>query len=300
MAASKQQTYLVTVLLTALTLVAFATNSVLCRLALGNGAIDAGSFTVVRLASGALMLWLLIGLSRGRAVFGNGGNWTSALMLFLYAIAFSFAYISLNTGTGALILFGSVQITMIVSGLRAGERLHHVQWLGFALATGGLVYLVSPGLTAPSPGGSLLMAIAGMAWGVYSLRGRGVRDPAAATTDNFVRSVPFVAVVPVLMLPHLHFSQQGLLLAIFSGAIASALGYIIWYTALRGLTATRAAIVQLAVPVLAALGGVVVLAEEITLRLVIAALATLGGVAIVVVSRDAATAVAKVGSNETR
>jgi len=161
-------------LLTVFTMIAFAANSILCRLALGAETIDAASFSAIRLVSGALTLWAIVRLIRGERTFGVSGTWTSASMLFLYAVAFSFAYISLNAGTGALILFGSVQVTMIASGLRSGERLHLLQWTGLTIALGGLVYLVSPGLTAPSPFGSLLMTIAGVAWGVYSLRGRGI------------------------------------------------------------------------------------------------------------------------------
>jgi drug/metabolite transporter (DMT)-like permease len=199
-------------------------------------------------------------------------------MLFLYAVAFSFAYLSLSAGTGALILFGVVQATMILAGLLSGERPHVLQWAGLLIAVAGLVYLVFPGLSAPSPLGAALMALAGVAWGIYSLRGREARDPIAATAHNFIYSVPLVLGASVLMRTHVHLSVKGVLLALVSGALTSGLGYILWYAALRGLTATRAALVQLVVPVLAAVGGVLFLSESITLRLFISAVAILGGV----------------------
>ena len=291
-----------TAILTTLALIAFAANSVLCRLALGRAAIDAASFSTVRLVSGAIVLLLLTLLfnRRGvadrsdtragdlpdtpgaRAAARSHGDWTSASMLFLYAVSFSFAYVSLSTGTGALILFGAVQSTMILSALRSGERPHALEWLGLILALAGLVYLVFPGLSAPSPTGSALMAIAGIAWGIYSLRGRGSVDPLAGTTGNFVRAVPMVIVVSLVMLGRLQVSFDGALLAILSGGIASGVGYVIWYAALRGMTATRAATVQLSVPVLAAGGGVVFMSESVSLRLVTAGILILGGVGMAV------------------
>jgi drug/metabolite transporter (DMT)-like permease len=264
-------------------LVAFAGNSVLCRLALGSGAIDAASFTTVRLLSGALTLWLLLSLRRSAALPPARGSWVSAAMLFLYALCFSFAYVSLATGTGALILFGMVQLTMILAGVAGGERPHPLEWLGLFLALGGLIYLLLPGISAPSLEGAALMGLAGIAWGVYSLRGRGSRDPIAVTADNFARSVPMVAVVSLLALGALAITSRGLLLAIASGALASGVGYAIWYAALPGLTATRAATVQLCVPLVAALGGMVFAGESVTLRLAIAGLAILGGIAVATV-----------------
>jgi drug/metabolite transporter (DMT)-like permease len=268
--------------LTAVTLVAFAANSVLARTALGSGAADPAGFTAVRLISGAATLWLI---TRRRAYAPDQhsrGSWLSGWWLFLYAISFSFAYVSLSTGTGALILFAMVQATMIVRGLRHGERPHALQWLGLVLAMGGLVLLVAPGLTAPSPFGCLLMATAGVSWGLYSLRGRGVSNPVRATAGNFARTVPMAVAAAALLLPSLEISSRGLLLAVASGSLASGIGYVFWYAAMRGLTTTRASIVQLAVPALAALGGVVFLAEELTLRLAVSGAAILGGVGIAV------------------
>jgi drug/metabolite transporter (DMT)-like permease len=278
-----------TAILTCCTLLAFAANSLLARMALGNDAADPVGFTTVRLTSGALTLWLIITARGERIQRRSGGSWLSGWWLFLYAITFSWAYVSLTTGTGALILFGAVQVTMIVSGLRSGERPRALQWIGLAIALLGLVLLVAPGISAPSPLGALLMATAGAAWGLYSVRGRGVANPAAATASNFVRSVPMVALTAAVVLPSIALSSEGVLLAVVSGSLASGLGYVLWYSALRGLSTTQASIVQLAVPVLAALAGVVVLSEELTTRLVISGIVILGGVgtAVVAGSRNA-------------
>jgi drug/metabolite transporter (DMT)-like permease len=265
---------------------AFAANSVLCRLALGARAIDAANYSVVRLASGAAALALLSLLSR-RSGAPRAGSWFSASMLFLYAVPFSFAYVTLPTGTGALILFAAVQLTMLTWALRSGERPHPFQWAGIALALAGFVFLVRPGLSAPSPLGSALMALAGLAWGVYSLRGRRSENPLAETAANFLRAVPLALVVSLLMLGAAHASARGIALAILSGTIASGLGYAVWYAALPRLTATRAAVVQLAVPVIAAAGGVVLLSERITLRLLVASVAILGGVTLALAGRAA-------------
>ena len=273
-----------TAALTGLTLIAFAANSVLCRLALGGGSIDAASFTTVRLVSGAVTLFVIALIGKKRAVWRQG-RWISAAMLFVYAVAFSFAYLSLSAGTGALILFGAVQATMILAGLMSGERPGAREWGGVAVAIAGVVYLVSPGLTAPSPVGSGLMALAGIGWGVYSLLGRGAKSPLADTASNFLRTVPAVICVSLASIGHLHLSANGVLLACASGAVASGVGYVIWYAALRGLTATRAATVQLSVPVLAALGGVIFLSEAITARLVVSAVLILGGVGVAVTAR---------------
>jgi drug/metabolite transporter (DMT)-like permease len=207
-------------------------------------------------------------------------------MLFLYAVPFSFAYTRLNTGTGALILFGCVQLTMMIAGLWSGERPHSLQWLGLSLAIGGLVYLVFPGLEAPSFAGAVLMALAGFSWGVYSLRGRGAANPLAQTTNSFVRTVPLVLAVSVVTLSQFHVQREGVLLAVASGSLASGLGYVVWYEALRGLTVTRAAVVQLLVPILAALGGVIFLAEAISWRLALSGVIVLGGIALALLGRE--------------
>lgn len=275
-------------LLTALAMTAFAANSILCRLALAGGAIDAAGFSAVRLLSGAVAL-ALIQIARQRSL-RIGGSWTSAAMLFLYAVPFSFAYLRLSAGTGALILFGAVQATMLSAALVAGERPPPRQWTGLALSLAGLVYLVLPGLTAPPLGASLLMGLAGVGWGYYSLRGRRTGDPLVETASNFVRSLPLAGLLVLAAAAHLHATPDGLLLAVLSGALASGAGYAVWYAALGGLTATRAAIVQLSVPLLAAAGGVLWLSETVTLRLALAAVAILGGVALAVTGRRTARA----------
>lgn len=276
-----------TILFTGLALVAFAANSVLCRLALGAATIDAASFSTIRLASGAFTLLAVMMLFKEKHSFMQPGRWVSAVFLFAYAVPFSFAYINLSAGTGALILFGAVQATMIFAALRTGERPHRLEWLGLILAVGGLVYLVSPGLAAPPPTSSILMTIAGIAWGIYSLRGRGAVSPLADTTRNFIHSVPAAVGVNLVMLRHLHVTEEGAFLAVLSGALASGMGYVVWYAAIRGLTAMRAATVQLAVPVLAAAGGVVFLSEQISLRLVLSAIVILGGVGLALAGRQA-------------
>jgi drug/metabolite transporter (DMT)-like permease len=280
-----------TALWTAGALLAFAANSVLCRLALGAASIDAASFSTVRLGSGALTLTLL-GAAAGKGSARQRGSWTSAAMLFAYAVAFSFAYRTLSAASGALILFGAVQATMILAALGSGERPHFLEWLGLLLAVSGLVYLVSPGLSAQSPSGSALMGLAGISWGIYSLRGRRAGDPLADTGGNFVRALPLAAAVSCATLPHAHLSGEGVLLAAVSGALASGLGYVVWYAALRGLTATRAATVQLAVPAIAALGGVLFLSERVSVRLLLAAALILGGVGLAVASRRSRAAAA--------
>jgi drug/metabolite transporter (DMT)-like permease len=281
----RMQPRFLTALYTSLTMVAFASNSLLNRLALGQESIDAVSYTTIRLVAGALSLWSISFLQKRSGGSNIRGNWISAAMLFLYAIAFSFAYLSLSAGTGALILFGSVQVTMILAALRSGERPQLPEWLGVLLALGGLVYLVLPGLEAPPLPGSALMAMAGIAWGVYSLRGRGASSPLADTTGNFLRAVPLIAAVLLVSLGGVQLSPTGILLAVLSGAVASGLGYVIWYAALAGLTSTRAAVVQLSVPVLAAWGGVAFLAEDVSLRLILAGVLILGGIALAIAGR---------------
>lgn len=274
-----------TISLTALALVAFAANSVLCRIALRHATIDAATFSTIRLTAGAATL-LLISTRTRRGASPAKSSWMSAGMLFLYAVPFSFAYTRLSTGTGALILFGCVQMTMMIAALLSGERPHPLQWFGLTLALTGLVCLVLPGLEAPSFAGATLMAVAGFSWGVYSLRGRRAVNPLEQTTNNFVRTVPLVLAVSLLARSQFHVERQGILLAIASGALASALGYVVWYEALRGLTATRAAAVQLLVPILAALGGVIFLAETISGRLVLSAVMVLGGIALTLIGRE--------------
>lgn len=274
-----------TALYTALALIAFAANSVLCRLALGKGAIDAAGFTTIRLVSGALVLLIVRAVGKTPTT-ADSGNWTSAFTLFLYAATFSFAYISLNTGTGALILFASVQATMIIFAIYRGERLGLMGSLGLIVALAGLTYLVFPGLEAPSPAGAALMALAGVSWGIYSLRGRGAVSPTAVTADNFLRSTPFVILTGLIFFQNLQITFAGAAFATLSGGLTSAIGYIVWYAALRGHSATSAAIVQLLVPVLAAIGGVILLSEPTNLRLLLSSALIIGGVALALTQRQ--------------
>lgn len=270
--------------LTAAAMVAFAANSILCRLALGVGLIDAASFATIRTISGALVLAGIL-LLRQKPVTARP-DWRSVLALYLYMVFFAFAYLSLSAGTGALILFGAVQLTMFTVALRNGEHFPAVSWAGLALAIGGLVYLVSPGLTAPDPLGAALMTVAGIAWGAYSLVGRSAAHPTEATAHNFLYAVPLVVATSLVFLGDFEVTAAGAGYAVASGAVASAIGYAIWYTALKGLTGTAAATVQLSVPVIAAVGGVLLLSEAVTPRLVVASAATLGGVALVLTQRN--------------
>lgn len=273
-----------TVVFTLLALIAFAANSVLCRLALGENSIDASSFTIIRLLSGAIVLIAILKISN-KTGSPSKGSWVSGAMLFLYAITFSFAYITLDTGTGALILFGSVQITMILLSLISGNRLHISEWAGLSIAFTGFVYLVLPGVSSPSVVGFTLMTVAGIAWGIYTLKGRGSDNPLADTAYNFLRTVPLVIILAIITVHNLHYTLEGVLLAILSGAIASGIGYMIWYIALGDLSATQAAVVQLAVPVIAALGGVIFVSEPLTLRLILSGFIILGGILLVVLGR---------------
>ena len=271
--------------LVTLTMLAFAGNSLLCRAALHGTAIDAATFTSVRLVSGAFALWLIVYL---RGASRLQGSWASATALVVYAIAFSFAYVVLPAATGALLLFGAVQATMIGWGLSRGERLRPLQVLGLSLAVCGLIGLLLPGLSAPPTLPSLLMLTAGAAWGAYSLLGKGGRgDPLAATAGNFVRAAPVALVLSSVSFYTISADTAGILYALASGVITSGIGYAIWYTALPHLKATQAGIVQLSVPVIAALGGVLLLGETLTLRLALAAIAILGGIALVIVERRA-------------
>src|SRR6266446_2797563 len=308
-------------------MIAFASNSLLCRAALKQTHIDAATFTFVRIFAGAVALCLFMNVRRRITVdrtatpltagsetgvgfpsrqsspkrrggpfslrekvrmrvldWKDAGNWISAVALFAYAAGFSFAYTSLSAGTGALLLFGAVQATMILWGLHKGERLNTIQIVGFVVAPAGLVALLLPGLSAPPLIGSILMLGADVAWGIYSLRGKGEKNPASATTGNFVRAVPFAGALSIIFFMLAHLDSVGVSYAMISGAITSGLGYVIWYSALTGLNAASAATVQLSVPVLAATGGILLLGESITLRYLLASVAVLGGIALVVVT----------------
>ena len=274
---------MIVVVLTAFTLVAFAANSLLCRMALGGGLIDPVSFTTLRLVSGALAL---IPISRlpgeCERPQKTKGSWGSAFALFTYAAAVSLAYVSLSTGVGALILFGSVQVTMIGAALKSSENIGPAQWVGSAAALGGLIYLVLPGISAPDPLGALLMGVSGIAWGVYSIRGKGVSAPVAITAENFTRSAPMAIIASAVAFSTIHLEPFGIQLALISGVVTSGLGYVLWYKALRSLTTTQASVVQLMVPVLAAFGGVAFLSEQVSVRLIAASTLILGGVALAV------------------
>lgn len=266
--------------LTALALVAFASNSLLCRLALKTTSIDPVTFTSIRLVAGAVMLWLV---ARLRTAASSGpGNWMSAGALLAYAVAFSLAYVRLPAAVGALLLFGAVQATMIGHGLWQGERLSRAQTFGLTLAAGGLTNLLLPGLSAPPLFQATLMLAAGVAWGVYSLRGRAAGDPIRVTAGNFLRAAPLTVGISVVAFRGASFDSAGCGYAVASGALASGLGYAVWYTALPHLKATQAATVQLSVPVLTTVGGVVFLGEPLTLRAVVSSTAILGGIALVI------------------
>jgi drug/metabolite transporter (DMT)-like permease len=290
-------------------MIAFASNSLLCRAALKETNIDPATFTFVRIFSGAVALWLILKMRQAISSVAavslshrsgtkaddrrTRGNWPSALALFVYAAAFSFAYVNLSAGTGALLLFGAVQATMILWGFYKGERLDSIQIVGLIVAVTGLVILVFPGLSAPPLFGSILMLSAGVAWGIYSLRGKAEKNPIDATTGNFLRAVPFAAIVSLALIPWARLDQAGIIYAAISGAITSGLGYVIWYCVLSDSMPVRlgpasAATVQLSVPVLAATGGIVLLGESITLRYVFASIAVLGGIALVIFERQRA------------
>jgi drug/metabolite transporter (DMT)-like permease len=268
-------------------MIAFAGNSVLCRLALKQTGIDAASFTAIRLLSGALVLWTIATLFRND--HSGRGNWLSAFALFAYAAGFSFAYRSLTAATGALLLFGAVQATMTGHGILKGERLCKRQIAGLVLAIGGLVGLVLPGLSAPPFFGSALMLAAGVAWGVYSLRGKGSGDPTRVTAGNFLRAVPLAALLslPKIAAHGASLDHAGVWYAVASGAVASGMGYAIWYSVLPALKSAKAATVQLSVPVIAALGGIIFLGEPITARFLLASIAVLGGIALVILNGPA-------------
>ncbi|MFG1496995.1 DMT family transporter [Saccharospirillum sp. HFRX-1] len=273
---------------TLLALVAFAANSVLCRWALGDATIDAASFTAVRLVAGALVLLLLVKLSSHklplyRAV--KAGSISGAAWLFLYAAGFSFAYIQLDTATGALILFGTVQLTLIGISLWQGHRLNSTEWAGVFAACAGFVYLILPDLTTPSLRGMVLMMGAGIAWGLYTLNGRGSSQPLLDTAGNFVRTAPLVLLLFVPFIETVQISREGFWLAVLSGALASGCGYALWYAVLPSLSGVQAGVLQLSVPLLAAAGGVLLVGERLDPRLVLASFLLLGGIALVLWGR---------------
>lgn len=265
-----------TVLLTSAALIGFAANSLLTRGALGNGLLDAPAFTLIRLSTGAIALALLLRWRTARPA--ERGSWTSALALAGYAVAFTLAYTRIGAGVGALFLFGAVQVTMIATGLVRGERPHRRDWLGLTLAMAGLIWLTLPGATAPDMSGAALMVAAGACWGAYSLAGRASRDPLAATAGNFSRATLLALVALGLLISPDHFTMRGALLAAASGALASGVGYTLWYAALPALAAWRAALVQLPVPVLTAVSATMFLGESITFRLLVATILVCGGV----------------------
>lgn len=268
---------------TAAAMIAFAANSLLCRLALQDSAIDPATFTAVRIVSGAAVLAVVARIRRSSP--RTSGSWTSATALFTYAAAFSYAYVTLPAGTGALLLFGAVQLTMVGTGLARGERPGLRQWAGIVVAAAGLTALVWPGVAAPSGRGATLMTAAGIAWGVYSLRGRRGGDPVAATAGNFLRCVPLVVLLVLVRWSALAGDVRGVGLAVTSGALTSGLGYVIWYSAVPRLTATTAAVVQLSVPVITAAAATLLLSEPLTFRLITSAVAVLGGILTVIVTR---------------
>lgn len=271
---------------TSITMLAFAGNSILCRMALRDGAIDPASFTSIRLLSGALALLLIVRLTSNKSSVREHGSWTSALVLFIYAVCFSYAYISLSVGAGALILFGFVQGTMIAMALWSGDRPNVSEWLGWLLAFGGLVWLLIPGIEAPPAAGASLMALAGIAWGVYSIRGRNQTNALLSTCSNFVYSTAFVIVLTAITVASADLTGRGILLAIISGAITSGVGYVIWYAALKYLRTMQAALVQLSVPAIAAAGGVILLAEPVSLRLLASGALILGGISLALVQKS--------------
>lgn len=270
---------------TALALLAFAANSILCRLALQHHAIDPATFSAVRLIAGALALGLLVRWSGEPELAPRPPSWASAAWLFLYAVPFSFAYVTLGVGTGALLLFGAVQVTMLLAAVARGQHPRAVQWLGLVAAMAGLTWLVLPGLGAPHPLGAMLMLVAGVSWGCYSLRGQGATAPLQETASNFARAVPLGILAGLVAAPGSVPSARGLLWAVLSGALASGVGYALWYSALRQLSAVTAAVVQLAVPILAAAGGAILLGERFTVRLVTAAFLVLAGIGLTILGR---------------
>jgi len=270
---------------TVLALLAFAGNSLICRMALKESTIEPALFTYIRLISGALFLFLLVFVKKKSGKEKTKGSWISGAMLFIYAAAFSYAYISLDTGTGALILFGSVQITMIAFSLFSGHKMSPLEWIGVILALSGFLYLMLPGAKAPSLSGFLLMTISGIGWGMYSIRGKNSKNPLHDTAYNFLKATPFLLFILFLLVLETNLTSKGVLLALFSGVVTSGLGYVIWYAALKGLTHIQASVVQLFVPVLAGIGGFVFIQEIISFRLFVAAVLILGGILLLIIKR---------------
>ena len=273
-------------LLTFIALCAFSANSIICRLALGGQSIDATSFTFIRLFSGAVILLFLVLMTNKGKKLTSKGTWAGGITLFIYAAAFSFAYITLDTATGALILFGAVQLSMLLISYVRGSRFYLAEWLGIVVSFAGFSYLVWPLVALPSFTGALLMSVSGISWGVYTLIGRSSKQPLVDTCFNFVRSLPFVFILLVFTYQQLDWSNTGIILAIVSGAVTSGIGYAVWYFVLPSLAPTQAAVLQLTVPIIAALGGVVFVSEPITLRLIAASLFVLGGIALVIFAKQ--------------
>ena len=257
------------ILITLLSLSAFAANSLITRFALEKTAIDEASFTMLRILSGALFLWLYLTFKKNNQVY-KAGTWLAALSLFIYAVSFTYGYGLIAAGTGALLLFGSVQITMTIAGYREGERLNAIQLIGFVLALAGLVILMLPGISAPSFIGAFLMCVSGVAWSIYTLQGRGKTSPAASTAGNFIKAAPMAILLWLIVYLStnntINLANIGVVYALLSGIVTSGIGYIIWYSVLPELKATQAAIVQLSVPLLVTLAGALLLNETITIR----------------------------------
>jgi len=272
---------------TILALCAFAGNSILCRLVLGEHLLDAAGFTVIRLLSGILVLLLIVKIFSGKQQVEavSKGSWLASFWLFLYAVTFSFGYLSLDTGTGALVLFGAVQITMIMLSVFSGKKLHYSEWLGVGIAFSGFIYLMIPSVTLPSFSGFILMVVAGISWAFYTIKGKTSKSPLNDTAYNFLRTLPFIFVLILFTHRELYLSVQGIQLAIISGALTSGIGYAIWYIALKGLSVTQAAVLQLLVPILAAIGGVLFINELLSWRLIMSSTMVLGGILIVVLGK---------------
>lgn len=268
----------------ALSLLCFAGNSIICRLALRSGAIDPSTFTSVRLFSGAIVLTLIVAFREGIKI--NAGKWTSALALFVYAAGFSWAYMDLTAATGALILFGSVQLSMILFGQVRGEKMRPLGWIGFIFAIIGLILLFLPGLSRPPLLNALLMIAAGIAWGIYSIMGKQSTNPILTTAGNFVKTIPFILLLSLVSYSKVSFTNYGIILAFLSGAVTSGIGYAIWYSVLPGLTVTNASILQLSVPILGAIGGIVLLSEEVSVRLVASTILVLSGIWLVIKKKN--------------